>query len=105
MATERQLLVMLMTTLMLGAGLAGCLGGEDGESPDCYTNPDPDGSDTTATLDSDGDGTIDALDQCDFTPGPIDSPAGLGCPVPVYDTDADGIEDGDDRYQPRRKCN
>ena len=96
MATERQLLVMLMTTLMLGAGFAGCLGGDDGESPDGDTDPDPGGSDTTATLDSDGDGTIDALDQCDLEPGPIDSPAGLGCPVPVYDTDEDGIEDGDD---------
>ena len=45
MATQRQLLVLLMTTLMLGTGFAGCLGGDDG------------GGDTTTNPDNGGDGT------------------------------------------------
>ena len=70
MATQRQLLVLLMTTLMLGTGFAGCLGGDDGGG-DTTTNPDNGGGDGTGDptfADSDGDGKSDIIDQCPDTP-------------------------------------
>ena len=69
MATQRQLLVLLMTTLMLGTGFAGCLGGDDGGG-DTGTNPDngSDGNENTPSADTDGDGIIDSLDHCADTP-------------------------------------
>jgi len=95
MTTQRRLLVLLMTTLLLGTGLAGCLGGDDGGGATEPT-PDPDGEtggDTTFA-DSDGDGIVDLLDQC------ADTPAGTtvdwsGCPE-AADTDGDGVIDDDD---------
>jgi len=96
MTTQRRLLVLLMTTLMLGTGFAGCLGGDDGgDEPE--NNPE-NGGDTggdTTFVDSDGDGIVDLLDQC------ADTPAGAevdwsGCPE-AADTDGDGvIDDSDD---------
>ena len=59
MTTQRQLLVLLMTTLMLGTGFAGCLGGDDG-GDDTGTDPDTDGD---GLADSDGDGIYDVIDQ------------------------------------------
>ena len=95
MATQRQLLVLLMTTLMLSTVFAGCLGGDDGGS-DTVTNPDNggDGTDNTPAADTDGDGIYDVIDQC------ADTPAGTevewnGCPV-AADTDGDGVIDDDD---------
>jgi len=95
MATQRQLLVLLMTTLMLGTGFAGCLGGDDGGG-DTGTDPDNggDGTENTPPADTDGDGIYDVIDQC------ADTPAGTevewnGCPV-AADTDGDGVIDDDD---------
>ena len=69
MATQRQLLVLLMTTLMLGTGFAGCLGGDDGGG-DTGTDPDNDGegNENTPPADTDGDGIYDVIDQCANTP-------------------------------------
>ena len=84
-----------MTTLLLGTGLAGCLGGDDGGGT-TDTTPDPNGQtgEETTFSDSDGDGIVDLLDQC------ADTPEGtavdyLGCPV-AADTDGDGVTDDDD---------
>ena len=60
MTTQRQLLGLLMTTLMLGTGFAGCLGGDDGGG-DTGTDPDTGGD---GLADSDGDGIYDVIDQC-----------------------------------------
>ncbi|MEE2747565.1 MAG: ABC transporter substrate-binding protein [Candidatus Thermoplasmatota archaeon] len=95
MTTQRQLLVLLMTTLMLGTGLAGCLGGGDGDEPE--TNPDTggdNGGEEITFSDSDGDGIYDIIDQC------ADTPAGTevdfsGCALAV-DTDGDGVPDDDE---------
>ena len=95
MATQRRLLVLLMTTLMLSTAFAGCLGGDDGGGD---TEPDPnnggDGNENTPPADTDGDGIYDVIDQC------ADTPAGTevewnGCPV-AADTDGDGVIDDDD---------
>ena len=69
MATQRQLLVLLMTTLMLGTGFAGCLGGDDGGGG-TTTNPDTDGDGTEPTppADTDGDGIYDVIEQWADTP-------------------------------------
>ena len=69
MATQRQLLVLLMTTLMLGTGFAGCLGGDDGGG-DTGTDPNNggDGNENTPPADTDGDGIYDVIDQCANTP-------------------------------------
>jgi len=94
MTTQRRLLVLLMTTLMLGTGFAGCLGGDDGaEEPKNTDNGDDSGEDTTFA-DADGDGIVDILDRC------ADTPAGTvvdwsGCPE-AADTDGDGIIDDND---------
>ncbi len=95
MTTQRRLLVVLMTTLMLAASLAGCLGGDEGGS-----DPEPDtdngGMTDTGTLDSDGDGVIDLLDQCPNEAGPLDSNDRPGCPNLVFDADSDGVPDEED---------
>ena len=95
MATQRQLLVLLMTTLMLGTGFAGCLGGDDGGG-DTGTDPNNggDGNENTPPADTDGDGIYDVIDQC------ANTPAGTvvdwsGCPE-AADTDGDGVIDDDD---------
>ena len=95
MTSQRRLLVLLMTALMLGTGFAGCLGGDDGaDEPDSNAdNGDDTGEDTTFS-DADGDGIVDILDRC------ADTPAGTevdwsGCPE-AADTDGDGIIDDND---------
>ena len=95
MATQRQLLVLLMTTLMLGTGFAGCLGGDDGGG-DTTTNPDGggDGTEPTPPADTDGDGIYDVIDQCADTP-PGTEVEWNGCPKAV-DTDGDGVADVDE---------
>lgn len=55
-----------------------------------------------APVDSDGDGVIDANDQCPNTPiGTVVTPVGCAVPVPVVvvekDTDGDGVLDKNDR--------
>ena len=59
MTSQRRLLVLLMTALMLGTGFAGCLGGDDGaDEPDSNAdNGDDTGEDTTFS-DADGDGIL-----------------------------------------------
>ena len=95
MTTQRRFLVVLMTTLMLAASLAGCLGGDDGGSePDPGT--DNGGTTDTGTSDTDGDGVIDLLDQCPNEAGPLDSNDRPGCPNLVFDADSDGIPDETD---------
>ena len=77
MTTQRRFLVVLMTTLMLAASLAGCLGGDDGGSdPDPGT--DNGGTTDTGTSDTDGDGVGDA------------------CDADAVDSDLDGISDAED---------
>ena len=95
MTTQRQLLGLLMTILMLGTGLAGCLGGDDGGGdPVTEPNGGGDGTGDPTFADSDGDGIYDVIDQC------ADTPAGTevewnGCPKAV-DTDGDGVADVDE---------
>ena len=95
MASQRKFLVLLMTTLMLAASLAGCLGGDESDS-ESETDTGTENSTDTGTADSDGDGVIDLLDQCPNEAGPLDSNDGIGCPNIVYDGDSDGIPDEDD---------
>ena len=84
-----------MTTLMLGTGFAGCLGGDDVTEPE--TNPDSEGDNgDDPFVDSDGDGVYDLIDQCPDTPGPLESNDRPGCPDIVYDADSDGISDTND---------
>ncbi len=92
MTSRRSLLVLLMTTLMLTASLAGCLGGDDGGTEPEKSTDNGD----SATADTDGDGVIDILDQCPNEVGPLDSNDRPGCPNIVYDADSDGIPDEDD---------
>ncbi len=85
-----------MTTLMLGTGLAGCLGGDDGDGgtgTDTGDGGNGTGEETTF-VDTDGDGIYDIIDQC------ADTPEGTavdysGCPE-ATDTDGDGIPDEDE---------
>ena len=95
MATQRQLLGLLLATLMLGTGFAGCLGGDDGGG-DTVTEPDTggDGNQDTTFADSDGDGIYDVIDQCANTPDGTEVDWS-GCPV-AADTDGDGVIDDDD---------
>ena len=95
MTTQRRLLVLLMTTLMLGTGFAGCLGGDDG-GDDSGTGSDT-GGDTgeeTTFVDTDGDGIYDVIDQCADTPEGTDVDWS-GCPE-AADTDGDGVIDDSD---------
>ena len=96
MTTQRRLLVLLMTTLMLGTGFAGCLGGDDGgDAPETDTEDGNGTGGDTTFADSDGDGIVDILDQCADTPADtvVDW---SGCPE-AADTDGDGvIDDSDD---------
>ena len=65
MTTQRQLLGLMMTILMLGTGLAGCLGGDDGGGdPVTEPNDGGDGTGDPTFADSDGDGIYDVIDQC-----------------------------------------
>ena len=97
MTAERRLLGLILTTLMLGASLAGCLGGDSGgDTTDSGDNGDDDDTSNGGALftDVDGDGVYDVIDQCP------NSPAGSevdfsGCP-PAVDTDGDGINDEDE---------
>ena len=95
MTSQRRLLVLLMTALMLGTGFAGCLGGDDGaDEPDSNADNGGDTGEDTTFSDADGDGIVDILDRC------ADTPAGTevdwsGCPE-AADTDGDGIIDDND---------
>jgi len=86
-----------MTTLMLGTGFAGCLGGDDGgDEPENNTDNGGDTGGDTTFVDSDGDGIVDLLDQCADTPADtvVDW---SGCPE-AADTDGDGVGDNADAY-------
>ena len=93
MDTRPRFLVLMMTTLLLAASLAGCLGGDDaGPAPDPGTDTtDPDGG---GTGDTDGDGIYDVIDRCPGTPEGVEVDWS-GCPV-AADTDGDGVNDDED---------
>ena len=97
MSAERRLLGLILTTLMLGASFAGCLGG--GDSGDTTDSGDSGGGDDTSNdgalfTDADGDGVYDVIDQCPNTPSGSEVDF-TGCP-PAVDTDGDGINDEDE---------
>jgi ABC-type branched-subunit amino acid transport system substrate-binding protein len=89
MSSQRSLFVLLMTTLMFGAILSGCIGGDDSDPID----PSPK-VDTTPGEDTDGDGIYDVIDQCPGTPEGTDVDW-AGCPM-ASDTDGDGVIDDED---------
>ncbi len=88
----QRFLVLLMTTLMLSATLAGCLGGDEESSSSGDSDSDGDNNGTTSpTADTDGDGKFDIVDECPDTPANA-AVNGFGCP----DTDGDGLFDNED---------
>ena len=71
MASQRKFLVLLMTTLMLAASLAGCLGGDESDS-ESETDTGTENSTDTGTAATEGDQTVWMLS---YVYGPVTASA------------------------------